>query len=111
MSAANAGAAESASAATTDKTTFFIDPAPFWFDRLSADTVRSSPLRTNSGCDRPYAKGLALPGEFTSVTTCDSKTKTTAIAAFLGDSGLYRQIAAECCGKVTIFGVKPAIYY
>src|SRR5664280_951332 len=46
ISAANAGAAESASAATTDKTTFFIDAAPFRFDRLSADTIRPSLLRT-----------------------------------------------------------------
>src|SRR5664280_3186133 len=48
ISAANAGAAESASAATTDKTTFFIDPAPFRFDRLSADTIRPSLLRTRT---------------------------------------------------------------
>src|SRR5664279_2246012 len=46
MSAASAGASENASAATTDKTTFFIDPAPFRFDRLSADTIRPSLLRT-----------------------------------------------------------------
>src|SRR5664279_4117784 len=48
MSAASAGAAENASAATTDKTTFFIDPAPFRFDRLSADTIRPSLLRTRT---------------------------------------------------------------
>src|SRR5665647_2694832 len=48
ISAASAGAAEKASAATTDKTTFFIDPAPFRFDRLSADTIRPSRLRTRT---------------------------------------------------------------
>jgi hypothetical protein len=55
-------------------------------------------------------KGLALPGEFTSLTEPDGKLKTTAIAAFLGDSGLYRQKAADCCGKVTIFGLKTVIF-
>src|SRR5450631_3047263 len=48
ISAASAGAAEKASAATTDKTTFFIDSAPFRFDRLSADTIRPSLLHTRT---------------------------------------------------------------
>jgi hypothetical protein len=31
------------------------------------------------------------------------KPKTAAIAAFLGESGLYRQKAADCCSIVTNF--------
>src|SRR5664279_2787576 len=65
MSAANAGiATETANAATTDITTLFIEPAPFRFDRLSADTNRPSlsrtiPFQTPAAID-PYAKGRAL---------------------------------------------------
>src|SRR6185437_14624150 len=40
--------------------------------------------------------------EFTSSTALSGKTKTVAVAAFLGDSRLYRQKAADCCGNVTI---------
>jgi hypothetical protein len=55
MSAANAGAAaDTASAATNDNTTFFIEPAPLPVRSDLADTS-PRPLRTefNSGCDRP----------------------------------------------------------
>src|ERR1700688_169049 len=105
ISAANAGIEEIASAATTDKTTFFIDPAPSRFDRLSADTIRPSLLRTEPGCDRPVRKRTCIRGEFTSLTTSHGKPKTKAIAAFLGDSGIFRQKEKNCCGNVTIFGL------
>src|ERR1700693_6269157 len=99
MSAANAGAAENANAATTDKTTFFIDPAPFRFDRLSADTIRASLLRTKPGCDRPVRKRTCIRGKFTTPTGSHGKRKTAAFAAFLGDSAIYRQKEKDCCGK------------
>jgi hypothetical protein len=62
MSAASAGAADKASAATTDKTTFFIDPAPFQFDRLSHQPIqfaRHTCVQTPAAIDL-YATGRAL---------------------------------------------------
>src|ERR1700682_2408058 len=111
MSAANAGAAENASAVTKDKTTFFIEPAPFRFDRLSADTIRPSLLRTKPGCDRPVRKRTCIRGEFTSRNTFHGKPKTEAIADFLGDSGFYRQIESKCCGKATNLGPKTVFRF
>src|SRR5664279_3492779 len=60
------------------------------------------------GCDRPVRKRTCITSEFTSRSASHSKPKTVAIAAFLGDSGFYRQKAADCCGKVTILGLKTA---
>src|SRR5512143_2390176 len=80
MSAANAGAAAvTASAATTDNKTFFIEPAPFRFDRLPADTFRPSPLRTEpyeAGCDRPVRNRTCIRPKFTHVTLRRGKPKT-----------------------------------
>src|SRR6202162_3643528 len=95
MSAANAGAAENANAATTDKTTFFIDPAPFRFDRLSADTIRPSLLRTRTRLQSTGTQKHVHRGRFTSLTPSHGKLKTMATAAFLGDSALFCQKEAD----------------
>src|ERR1700704_5269602 len=61
-SAAKAGAAETtASAATTDKQTFFIEPAPFRsIDFQPIQIAHHSAYKTNSAAIDPYAKGRAL---------------------------------------------------
>src|SRR5664279_544850 len=60
------------------------------------------------GCNPPVRKSTCITRRFTSLTPSHSKPKTVAIAAFLGDSGFYRQKAADCCGKVTILGLETA---
>jgi hypothetical protein len=40
------------------------------------------------------------------VTTCSGKLKTSAVAAFLGDSALYRQKDTDCCAEVTFLALK-----
>jgi hypothetical protein len=39
------------------------------------------------------------------VTPATVQSKTSAIAAFLGDSGLYRQIESNCCMDDTFLGL------
>jgi hypothetical protein len=59
MSAAKAGAAEAASAATTDKTIFFIEPAPF-YSSIDFEPINTpSHLRAETpipGSDRPLTQ-------------------------------------------------------
>ena len=106
MSAANAGmAAETASAATTDNTTFFIESAPlirsaggFWpipFCLPCARTRKSPRFRPGP------ARFDVHYGKFRPVTARRGKPKTVATAAFLGESELYRQKDAACCVNVT----------
>src|SRR5712691_4848092 len=78
ISAAIAGAAEIASAATTDNTTFFIDPRPLRIDRLSADTVTR---RTNNhpACVRPVRHRTRMnPNNRTTAYHCKSKGSSEA---------------------------------
>src|SRR5690348_8772562 len=92
MSEANAGAAaDTASAATSDTTTFFIEPAPSRFDRISADTSpRPCVPNSNPGAIDPDATGRALRG-VTHLQFRSGKAKISAGAAFLGVQGPCRQ--------------------
>src|ERR1700693_6053859 len=62
MSAARAGPAEKARAATTDKTTFFIDPAPFRFDRLFNRSISRIALANRTRSCPPAHKSTCITG-------------------------------------------------
>ncbi len=105
MSAANAGtAAETASAATTDNTTFFIRSAPF---NSIGPRVPADPLclptepQMSPGGDRSVCVLTALTRKFRPVAGGRGKPKTVAIAAFLGELAPGRQKDGSCCVNVT----------
>ena len=107
-SAANAGtaAAETASAATTDNTTFFIETAPFnSIGRRFWPIPFCSPyawVRKNPPGFRPRPSAFDLHcGKFRPVAACRGKRKTAAIAAFLGEFRSFRQKDAACCFNAT----------
>jgi hypothetical protein len=93
ISAANAGAAEIASPATSDKTIFFIGACPFSFDRLSADPFAHHPLRTETRLRSTRTQKRVHCRKVEAPPLEHRKAKTAAFAAFLGISGLYRQKA------------------
>src|SRR6185312_4495935 len=103
MSAANAGAAETASAVTTDNKTLFITLPLFRFDRQQADPSARPCVLAPAAID-PYATGRASMAKITQVTEGRGKTKTAAIAAFLGEQAPYRQFESCRCGETTIAG-------
>ena len=87
MSAANAGAA-AANASAAIKATLFISACPLRFDR-PAPIQAPLPLRTETtpAAIDPYATGRALR-RITHSGLWRGKAKWTAVAAFLGVSGL-----------------------
>lgn len=107
-------AAKTASAATTDNKTFFIEPA--LFRSIDVQPIHSSitlaKLVPNPGCDRPVAKGHALGLNLhmrrcLAATMPGGKVKTSAIAAFLGNSGPLRQKEWNCGAEVTFRALNP----
>src|SRR5437016_4163310 len=107
MSAAIAGAAaETASAATTDNTTFFIESAPSNSTglRVFGRSPSASSLRKAVKVPGVQSTGTRFDvhyGKFRPVTAGRGKPKSTANAAFLGESALYRQKGGTCCVNVT----------
>src|SRR5579872_1949887 len=102
MSAANAGAAEDASTATTDHTTLFMTLPLLRFDRISAETRARRFCVPNPGGDRSVRNRTCIDGRTTQSANSSGKAKTAANAAFLGESGRYRQKRANCCGDSTM---------
>jgi hypothetical protein len=91
MSAASAGeAAEAASAAKNDNTTFFIESAPFIrpAQRFPADPLAchlASRAAKLPGCDQSGRVLMCVTGKFRPVACRRGKPKTGATAAFLGE--------------------------
>jgi hypothetical protein len=92
MSAANAGeAAEAASAAKSDNTTFFIESAPFIRPAWSFRPIPFACHLANRAANHPRLRSIwtrfdVVTGKFRPVTRRCGKPKTGATAAFLGES-------------------------
>src|SRR5271169_4799546 len=89
---------------------FSFEPAPFLsIGYLPINTLCHSCVRipvTRSGCKRPVRKRTCIRAKFTHVTRAGGKVKTSAFAAFLGDSALSRQNESNCCADVTFLRLK-----
>ena len=87
---------ETASAATTDNTTFFIEPAPF-----RSTGLRPIPLPVTSCVRSPRLRSTRVRKRTCNTanlhlsTASSGKPKTAAIAAFLGEKASYRQKACQ----------------